>query len=103
MSCLFCQMVSGDIQVEIIYQNQDLIVIYDINPLAKGHALIIPKKHQKNLFEESGEINFLTNLKEIVVAIKKKYPFEEFQIKSNIGTKAGQEIFHTHIHLIPCY
>jgi len=51
--CIFCQIVSGKIPAEKIYENNNALAFLDINPLCRGHVLVIPKKHYKNIFDLS--------------------------------------------------
>jgi diadenosine tetraphosphate (Ap4A) HIT family hydrolase len=102
MNCPFCII---DIGREIIIQSDIAYAIYDIYPVNKGHALIIPKRHCSNYFdltieEQSACILLLNQVKNIVA---NKFSPDGFNIGVNIGVNAGQTINHVHIHLIPRY
>ena len=57
-NCIFCKLANGDIPTATLYENDDFRVILDAGPASKGHALILPKEHYKNLYElEAQSIN----------------------------------------------
>ena len=101
--CIFCRIVKGEIPCYKIYEDRNFLAFLDINPINKGHVLVLSKEHYKNIFEIPDE-----KLSEIIVLIKKllktlnKAGFgEEYNIIQNNGKTAGQDIFHIHFHLIP--
>ncbi len=99
MNCVFCKIVKGEIKAKTICENDRAMAFYDINPQAPIHVLIIPKKHYENLFEEmDGEDveGVLNCIKDVVNSLNIK----EYRLVSNAGKKAGQEVFHLHIHLL---
>ncbi len=103
--CIFCKIVEGSIPSSKIYEDDSFIVIMDINPESKGHALLIPKKHHENLLEEdpSSGNTFLRVIQLVSKAMKNSLGAKAINVVSNIGREAGQEVMHTHIHLIPKY
>ena len=100
--CIFCgDMVRGN----AIMENPFAYVVYDKYPQSKGHLLIIPIAHSENFFETSLQERFgITNLLDEAKAyLDEKYKPDGYNIVANCGKVAGQEIFHTHLHLIPRY
>lgn len=55
--CIFCKILNGDIPSHIVNQNDDFIAILDAFPTSKGHTLVIPREHSKNIFEMSDELS----------------------------------------------
>ena len=49
--CIFCKLANGEIPTNAIYEDEDFKVILDAEPVSKGHALILPKEHYKNIYE----------------------------------------------------
>ncbi|MBO5398068.1 MAG: HIT domain-containing protein [Clostridia bacterium] len=101
--CIFCKIVKGDIPSYTIYENDNIKVFMDIGPVAKGHSLIIPKKHYTNLMDMEPEL-----LREIDEVIKELYPkFKEKLAAEGLtrmqNNELGQEVKHYHMHLIPRY
>lgn len=104
-NCIFCKLANGDIPTNTIYEDDLFRVILDADPVSKGHALIIPKNHYRNLFdlgdEEAAKIMPLA--KKIASEIKDKLGADGFNILQNSEEVAGQSVFHYHMHLIPRY
>ncbi|MCL2846602.1 MAG: HIT domain-containing protein [Firmicutes bacterium] len=98
--CLFCEL--GKFAVA---ENELAYMIWDKFPKTPGHALIIPKGHSRNFFdataaEHAAMAELLLIAKQM---IDEKHKPDGYNIQSNIEVVAGQEIFHTHLHLIPRY
>lgn len=104
-NCVFCKIANGDIPSYTIYEDNDFRVIFDISPATKGHALILPKNHYKNLFEldENVASKALVVAKKVAVALKEELNCDGFNLLQNNEEIAGQTVFHFHIHLIPRY
>ena len=102
MTCIFCQILARELPGEILYEDEDLAVIKEINPEAPVHLLIIPKKHfdsLNSLDEQTAQIGakmFLT-AKRMAEAqgIQSGY-----KVMINCGREAGQLIRHLHMHLM---
>ncbi len=99
--CIFCNIIEGNITSKKLYEDENILIILDAYGKSLGHSLIIPKQHNSNLLLEDFDI--LKYIKKTTNILKEEYNVEDFKIVSNIGKKAGQEIFHTHIHVIPYY
>ena len=99
--CLFCGFASGSIPVERVAENEFAFAISDINPVAPTHILVIPKKHHANAVAtlQSDEKSLL-GVFELVSEIVTKQNIDDYRTVFNTGAKAGQSIFHTHLHLI---
>lgn len=101
--CIFCKIVAGEIPSMVLYSDQNGMVIMDINPIAKGHCLIIPRNHAETI--ETADVTFhhLTHdaLKKVLPALKKAVGAEGFNIITNVGAVAGQMVPHVHTHIIP--
>ena len=104
-NCIFCKIANGDISSKTLYEDDMFRVILDINPAAKGHALILPKKHFADIYEldqdTAGEVFVLA--KRMAAVMKEALGCEGMNILQNNGEIAGQTVFHFHIHLIPRY
>jgi histidine triad (HIT) family protein len=102
MTCIFCQILARELPGEILYEDEDIGVINDINPEAPVHLLIIPKRHfdsLNSLDEKTAQIG----AKMLWVA-KKMAEAQGIQsgykVLINTGREAGQEIRHLHMHLM---
>lgn len=98
--CIFCQLEPD----EIVAENALAIAVRDKFPAKRLHTLIIPKRHSTNVFDTTTvEREALHDLAEECLGwLKQEDPsIEGVNFGSNIGSVAGQKVFHTHLHLIP--
>jgi len=104
-NCIFCMIVNGDIPSTKLYEDEDFIVIMDIGPANKGHAILIAKEHAANLFEMKEETlaKVLPVVKKVGGAIMKTLGCDGMNILQNNGKASGQTVFHYHMHMIPRY
>lgn len=103
-NCIFCKIIKGEIPSTIVYETKEVLVFMDIQPVNKGHVLIVPKKHAQ-LVSELDDI-YIQNLmiigKKVSKAIRQsKIPCEGINFYIADGEAAGQEVPHVHLHLIP--
>lgn len=103
--CIFCKIISGEIPSAKIYEDEHVYAFLDISQVTKGHTLLIPKTHTKNIYETPAEIakELFDRVPKIANAIKQAYEPIGLNIISNNEEPAGQSVFHLHIHLIPRY
>lgn len=104
-TCIFCKIANDEIPAATIYEDEDFMVILDLGPAARGHALILPKQHYANIYEldESIAAKAFVLAKKMAVHMTEVLGCEGFNIVQNNGPLAGQTVFHFHIHLIPRY
>ena len=90
---------------EKIIENENAFAIYDGFPVSKGHVLVIPKRIVAEIFDlNEDEYSSCFNLvKDVKKILEEKFKPDGFNIGINNGEKAGQTIFHAHIHVIPRY
>ncbi len=102
-NCLFCKIIKGDIPSTKIYEDKRFLAFLDINPINRGHTLLIPKKHSRNIFDIDNQTLQRISLiiKKLSTAIKESLNVDGINIHINNEPAAGQVIFHTHIHIIP--
>lgn len=103
--CIFCKIINGEIPSAKVYEDEDVLAFLDISQVTKGHTLIIPKTHTKNIYEtpESVASTLFARVPAVANGIKEAYNPFGINILSNTGEAAGQSVFHLHIHLIPRY
>ena len=101
MDCIFCKIISGDIKTKVLKETLHSMAFLDAFPLAKGHTLVIPKKHHVKIQDMSVDEN--SDLFSLVHQILQKVDklTGATLVASHNGKYAGQEIPHVHIHLIP--
>lgn len=88
----------------MIYEGEKVVAFLDINPLSKGHTLIVPKDHYENYIEIPLDVSMEIHdaIKRVCEKLKIFNP-AGFNIVANVGRKAGQVIMHAHVHVIPRY
>lgn len=101
--CIFCQIIDGDIPSRTVYEDEDVFAFLDVNPLARGHTLVIPKAHHERVTDlppEAGSSLF-TTIYELAGPIEAAVDADGSTIGINNGTAAGQEVPHVHGHIVP--
>ncbi|HVO72908.1 MAG TPA: HIT family protein [Ignavibacteriaceae bacterium] len=103
MACIFCDIVEGKANADILYQNDFVISFLDIRPMNYGHSLVIPKKHFDSFLEiPAKELSALINGVQVVFkAMNDSLKPDGINIVSNNGSAAGQSVPHFHFHIIP--
>ncbi len=98
MSTIFSKIVAGDIPAYKVAESNDFLAFLDINPLAKGHVLVIPKKETDYIFDVQDDeyIGLWIFAKIVAQGIKNVYPCERVGV-----AVVGLEVAHAHIHLVP--
>lgn len=101
--CIFCKIVSGEIHSTKVYEDEKCLAFMDINPVSKGHVLVIPKDHYDPITETPDDIlhNLISVAKKIFCAQKKVLNADGANITQANGEVAGQIIWHIHFHVIP--
>lgn len=101
--CIFCKIVRKEIKSEIVGESDSFIAFLDINPKAKGHTLIIPKKHLVTLLDIPDKLGneLLSFMKKISSDLLEKKLGDGFNVIMNNLEPAGQLVKHAHIHIIP--
>ena len=103
--CIFCKLANGVFPTNFIYEDEDFKVILDANPATKGHSLILPKKHFKNILDADEEIlkKALPLAKKLSNKLIEVLKCDGVNVLQNNNKAAGQVVFHLHVHLIPRY
>lgn len=104
-NCIFCKIAAGEIPSATLYEDDDFRVILDLGPASKGHALILPKEHYRNLYDIDDETLAKAALlaKKMVKKLTDVLGCDGYNIVQNNEPCAGQTVFHFHMHLIPRY
>ncbi|MBO0857883.1 MAG: HIT family protein [Chloracidobacterium sp.] len=104
--CVICKLVSRKIEVSVVHQNDLCSAFLDHQPVNPGHTLVVPNRHVGNLaelYEEEGAQMFHV-AQRIAAALRKSgVKCEGVNVQLADGEAAGQEVFHTHLHVIPRY
>ena len=105
-NCLFCNIVNKEIPADnIIYEDESALGLLDVNPLAPGHTMVLPKVHAENIIDlpETQVGPLFLAVRHVTNLLKNALTPDGFTIGINHGKNAGQAIDHLHIHVIPRY
>lgn len=99
--CLFCKIIAGLIPSTKVYEDDTTYAFKDINPKAKIHVLIVPKRHVANVSElAQSDPAQLAHIVEVAQSIADKEFHGEYRLVFNTGRDAGQTVFHAHAHVL---
>jgi len=103
--CIFCKIVAGELPAEKVAEDEHTIAFMDLNPWTRGHALVIPRNHSRNLYDVDPE-----DLRHAVVAAKRlaerlrdRLGCDGVNLLNSFEPAAWQTVFHLHLHVIPRY
>ena len=103
MDCIFCKIANGEIPSATVYEDDQVRVILDLGPAAKGHALVLPKEHFRDSTEAPEAL--LGHVMAVGAAVgaaeMKAFGADGYNLIQNNGLSAGQTVFHFHLHVIP--
>lgn len=102
-NCIFCKIANNEIPAKVIYEDEIVKAYLDINPLAPGHTLIIPKKHFTDLDDIDEEVlNYIMKIsRNLKKRIEERLNPDGIKIMQNNGCL--QDVKHYHLHIIPKY
>ena len=101
--CIFCRIVRGEIDAEVVHDEDDVLAFEDINSKAPVHVLVVPRQHVANLEEiRALPDTVVKRLFEVASEVAEKLGVTEggYAVRINNGRDAGQEIFHFHLHVM---
>lgn len=99
--CIFCKIISGEIPSTRVYEDDCVVAFKDINPQAKVHVLIVPRKHYENVFQlANNDSSTLAHIVEVAQNIANDAFNGQYRLVFNTGIAAGQTVFHVHAHVL---
>jgi histidine triad (HIT) family protein len=103
--CLFCKIVAGEIPSTIVDSDERTVAFMDINPGTRGHALVVPRNHSRDLLEIDPEdlAAVAVAAKRLATKAKAALGAEGINLLNSCGEVAFQTVFHFHMHVIPRY
>jgi histidine triad (HIT) family protein len=102
-ACIFCQITRGEIPSAEVLRTDEVVVFLDINPVNRGHVLVVPIAHHANLAELPEDLARASAsvLPRLCRAVRAASGSEGLNVIVNVGAVAGQTIDHVHWHVIP--
>jgi len=101
--CLFCGIIEGEIKGDIVYQDDSVVAFRDINPKARVHLLLVPRKHIATLLDvEQGDKGLIGDIFYLAGKLARDQGISKdgFRVVVNCGAAAGQSVYHVHFHLL---
>jgi histidine triad (HIT) family protein len=103
--CIFCKIVAGELPAAKVYEDERTIAFMDINPGTRGHLLVIPREHSKDLLEIDEEsLAAVAQTAQLMSRrVHERLGAEGVNLLNSCGREAWQTVFHFHMHVIPRY
>lgn len=102
MDCLFCKIAAGEIPSRKVYEDEQILAFYDIEPQAPVHFLVIPKRHISSVGDITPENSqIVAHIYEVIAKLSQDLKLENgFRVVTNCGEEAGQSVPHLHFHVL---
>jgi histidine triad (HIT) family protein len=103
--CLFCKIAAGEIPATVVAEDDRTIAFMDINPATRGHLLVIPRAHARDLHEiEPDDLRaVVTSAQQLAARQLERLGADGVNLLNSNGAAAWQTVFHFHLHVIPRY
>ena len=100
---VFAKILRGELPCHKVYEDDNTLAFMDVMPRCDGHCLVIPKNPSRNLFDIDGDdlANLMNAVQIVMTAVKKAFKADGITIQQFNEAAAGQEVFHTHFHILP--
>lgn len=100
--CLFCKIVSGDIDADVVHESPTTVAFRDLDPQAPTHVLVVPRSHYANAAElAAGEPETAAHLFDAAASIAAREGLGAgYRLVFNTGAQAHQTVFHAHMHVL---
>ncbi|MBB5183469.1 HIT family protein [Catenisphaera adipataccumulans] len=103
--CIFCDIAAGKIPSNTLYEDDQVIAFFDINPTSYGHCLVVPKQHCESFLDCPADVR--DHVFEVAQKLANRLcdvlHCDGMNVLTNINEAAGQSVMHFHVHLIPRY
>jgi histidine triad (HIT) family protein len=103
--CVFCQILAGNMPGEVVLEDEHTVAFMDIFPWTRGHAVVVPRNHSKNLYEipEEDLARTMASAQLLAQQMRDKLGCAGVNLLNSCEPAAWQTIFHFHMHVIPRY
>ena len=103
--CIFCKIAAGELPATIVDSDERTVAFMDISPATRGHALVIPREHARDLHEISAEDLQACALmaQRLAATARERLGADGVNVLNSCGEAAWQTVFHFHLHVIPRY
>ena len=103
--CIFCKIIAGELPAMVVAEDDHTVSFMDINPWTRGHALVIPRTHSRNLLEigEDDLAHVAAAAKRLAARMRERLGCDGINLLNSSEPAAWQTVFHFHVHVIPRY
>jgi histidine triad (HIT) family protein len=103
--CIFCKILAGELPAQIVDEDERTVSFMDINPATRGHALVIPRVHSRDLLSIDPEdlAAVAVAAKRLAMRVNERLGAAGVNVINSCGAAAWQTVFHFHLHVIPRY
>jgi histidine triad (HIT) family protein len=103
--CLFCKIVTGEIPATLVHEDERTVAFMDINPATRGHLLVVPRAHSRDLLEIGADdlAACAATARDLAARVKARLGADGVNLINSCGRYAWQTVFHFHLHVIPRY
>lgn len=103
--CIFCGIIAGDLPGQIVDQDERTVAFLDIRPATRGHALVVPRRHARDLLEVGeGDLEAtILAAQRLARRMPERLGADGVNLLNSCGSAAWQTVFHFHLHVIPRY
>lgn len=103
--CIFCSIAAGEGPAQVVDQDDETVAFMDINPWTRGHAVVIPRRHSRNLFDiDEGDLAAtVAAARRLAVTMRERLGCDGINLLNAAEPAAWQTVWHFHIHVIPRY
>ena len=103
--CLFCKIVAGEIPSTRVDEDDRTVAFMDINPATRGHALVIPREHYRDLNDVPADELAATVVaaQRLAGRVRDRLGADGINLLNSCGSAAWQTVFHFHVHVVPRY
>jgi histidine triad (HIT) family protein len=103
--CLFCKIIAGEIPSTRVYEDERTVAFMDINPATRGHLLVVPREHTRDLLSIGPEDldAVLRSAQKLASVVPERLGADGVNLLNSCGRAAWQTVFHFHMHVIPRY
>jgi histidine triad (HIT) family protein len=103
--CLFCKIVDGEIRATIVREDERTIAFMDINPATRGHLLVVPRAHAKDMLTIGSDdlAACASAAQKLTALVSERLGADGVNVLNSCGRDAWQTVFHFHLHVIPRY
>ena len=99
--CLFCRIVAGEVEADVVHETERTLAFRDINGQAPTHVLVVPREHHVNAAElAAADPATSAELVTAAAAVAEAEGHDDYRLVLNTGAGSGQTVFHTHLHVL---